>query len=95
MIERTKEWKAGYATGCRHTKDAVWGAVYDYVHRHNPTRAEEMKRDVVAALTDTAALVKVLASGVDVREAWYCEPCAVAVYDRRCPHCGKLERDKH
>lgn len=52
MIERTKEWKAGYATGCRHTKDAVWGAVYDYVHRHNPTRAEEMKRDVVAALTD-------------------------------------------
>jgi rubrerythrin len=26
--------------------------------------------------------------------SWYCEPCAVAVYDRRCPRCGKLERDK-
>lgn len=27
-------------------------------------------------------------------ESWYCEPCAVAVYERRCPHCGKLECDK-
>lgn len=26
--------------------------------------------------------------------SWYCEPCAVEVYERRCPHCGKLEKDK-
>ena len=52
MVERSKDWKAGYATGCRHTKDAIWGAVYDYVHRHNPARADEMKCDVVAALTE-------------------------------------------
>lgn len=21
-------------------------------------------------------------------KSWYCEPCAVEVYERRCPHCG-------
>lgn len=26
--------------------------------------------------------------------SWYCEQCAVEVYERRCPHCGKLEKDK-
>jgi predicted RNA-binding protein with PUA domain len=26
--------------------------------------------------------------------SWYCEPCAVEVYDRRCPHCGKTERER-
>jgi len=51
MVERSKDWKAGYITGCRHTKDEIWSAVYDYVHRHSPGRAEEMKRDVVTALT--------------------------------------------
>jgi rubrerythrin len=30
-----------------------------------------------------------LASGV----SWWCEPCSVEVYDRRCPHCGKLKGD--
>jgi predicted RNA-binding protein with PUA domain len=33
-----------------------------------------------------------------VREAkppsWFCYQCKVEVYERRCPHCGKLERDK-
>lgn len=29
----------------------------------------------------------------DMAPSWYCEPCAVEVYERRCPHCGKLERD--
>jgi hypothetical protein len=28
------------------------------------------------------------------RESWYCEACAVEVYDRRCPHCGKLKSEK-
>lgn len=23
------------------------------------------------------------------RKSWYCEPCAVEVYDRTCLHCGK------
>lgn len=27
-------------------------------------------------------------------ESWYCGNCAVEVYERRCKHCGKLERDK-
>jgi hypothetical protein len=27
--------------------------------------------------------------------SWYCEPCAVEVYGRRCLHCGKLKRDPH
>lgn len=27
-------------------------------------------------------------------EPWYCNNCAVAVHDRRCVHCGKLEKDK-
>lgn len=26
--------------------------------------------------------------------SWFCDPCKVEVYERRCPHCGKLERDK-
>gem|GEM_PF-6690130 len=26
--------------------------------------------------------------------SWYCHKCAVEVYDRRCPHCGKLEDDE-
>jgi hypothetical protein len=26
--------------------------------------------------------------------SWFCEPCKVEVYDRRCRHCGKLERDQ-
>lgn len=25
--------------------------------------------------------------------SWFCEPCKVEVYDRRCRHCGKLERE--
>ena len=25
--------------------------------------------------------------------SWYCEPCAVEVYERTCPHCGKTERE--
>ena len=39
-----------------------------------------------------AALASALASVKG--QSWYCVPCAVEVYDRRCPHCGKLERDK-
>lgn len=27
-------------------------------------------------------------------KSWYCDQCHVEVYDRRCPHCGKLEKDK-
>lgn len=30
-----------------------------------------------------------------VFKSWYCEPCAVEVYERRCPHCGKLQNEKH
>lgn len=26
--------------------------------------------------------------------SWYCEPCAVEVYDRACPHCGKTKRQR-
>lgn len=26
--------------------------------------------------------------------SWWCEPCKVEVYARRCPHCGKLEKDR-
>lgn len=25
--------------------------------------------------------------------SWFCDPCKVEVYERRCRHCGKLERD--
>lgn len=25
--------------------------------------------------------------------SWYCDQCHVEVYDRRCPHCGKTERE--
>lgn len=26
--------------------------------------------------------------------SWYCEPCAVEVYARACPHCGKTKRQR-
>ena len=26
--------------------------------------------------------------------SWYCDQCCVEVYERRCPHCGKTEREK-
>lgn len=26
--------------------------------------------------------------------SWFCDPCKVEVYERRCPHCGKLERER-
>lgn len=26
--------------------------------------------------------------------SWYCEPCAVEVYQLRCPHCGKSKRER-
>jgi len=26
-------------------------------------------------------------------KSWYCDQCHVEVYERRCPHCGKLKRD--
>lgn len=29
----------------------------------------------------------------EVGTNWYCDPCAVVVRERRCPHCGKLEQD--
>lgn len=29
-----------------------------------------------------------------VFHSWWCEPCSVEVYHRRCPHCGKLKGDK-
>jgi predicted RNA-binding protein with PUA domain len=25
---------------------------------------------------------------------WYCDQCHVAVYERRCPHCGKTKRER-
>jgi hypothetical protein len=28
------------------------------------------------------------------KKSWWCEKCFVEVYNRRCLHCGKLERDK-
>lgn len=31
---------------------------------------------------------------IPVRRSWYCDQCAVEVYDRRCQHCGKLKGDK-
>lgn len=27
-------------------------------------------------------------------QSWYCEPCAVEVYDRVCRHCGKTRRQQ-
>jgi hypothetical protein len=27
-------------------------------------------------------------------QSWYCEPCAVEVYDLRCTHCGKTKREQ-
>lgn len=30
----------------------------------------------------------------EVIKSWYCDPCSVEVYDRRCPHCGKTKREK-
>lgn len=26
--------------------------------------------------------------------SWYCDRCAVEVYDRTCPHCGKTKRQR-
>lgn len=26
--------------------------------------------------------------------SWYCEPCAVEVYQLRCVHCGKTKRER-
>lgn len=31
--------------------------------------------------------------GLDDFSHWYCDQCHVEVRDRRCMHCGKLERD--
>lgn len=28
------------------------------------------------------------------RDSWYCDQCAVEVYERRCPHCGKTRRER-
>lgn len=28
------------------------------------------------------------------KKSWYCHKCAVEVYERRCPHCGKLEHEE-
>lgn len=28
-----------------------------------------------------------------VNRSWYCDQCHVEVYERRCPHCGKTERE--
>lgn len=45
----------------------------------------------------TAALVKVLASGIHVEEgppSWYCDQCHVEVRQVRCVHCGKSKRER-
>lgn len=31
---------------------------------------------------------------VTTARSWFCDPCKVEVYERRCPHCGKTEREK-
>jgi hypothetical protein len=28
------------------------------------------------------------------QRSWFCDPCKVEVYERRCPHCGKTERER-
>lgn len=33
------------------------------------------------------------AGKISTSRSWYCDKCHVEVYERRCPHCGKLERD--
>lgn len=34
-----------------------------------------------------------VSSVVRVTQSWYCERCAVEVYERRCLHCGKLKHE--
>lgn len=45
-------------------------------------------------MREAVACGRLKPKSVKPRESWYCEPCAVAVYERRCPHCGKLKDDK-
>ncbi len=30
----------------------------------------------------------------EVARSWFCEKCKVEVYQTRCPHCGKSEKEK-
>lgn len=43
---------------------------------------------------DPASARKILDAS-SMAGSWYCEPCAVEVRERRCPHCGKLKGDRH
>jgi hypothetical protein len=49
---RSKDWKLGYQAGARHAKERIWAAVYDYVHRHDPKKADRLRADIVAALME-------------------------------------------
>jgi hypothetical protein len=48
--DQSMDWKRGYQAGVRKTKSSIWGAVYDYVHRHSPEKAEALKEAVVQSL---------------------------------------------
>lgn len=41
--------------------------------------------------TLAAAVAQALAAK-QPKASWYCDQCAVEVYDRTCPHCGKTKR---
>jgi hypothetical protein len=50
--------------------------------------------DEVKALHDDAIETSREMKLILSRRSWYCEPCAIEVYQPRCPHCGKTHREK-
>lgn len=45
-----------------------------------------LKLALMAQLSASAA--------ANVEKSWYCDQCQVEVYQLRCPHCGKTEREE-
>jgi hypothetical protein len=52
---RSNDWKLGYQAGVRHAKESIWSRVYDYVYSHDPRKADELKIEIMKALTEKSA----------------------------------------
>jgi hypothetical protein len=48
--DHPSEWKRGYKAGVRKTKSDIWNAVYEYVHKHSPAKADALKEAIVQAV---------------------------------------------
>lgn len=71
---------------------------WHFVNAFNDMRFTSKPRKTVNGCGTSCQIVKPfgLFAGCSGRaaESWYCERCAVEVYERRCPHCGKLKGDR-